>query len=100
MMAMSVGTVVVVLAKRASRGDVMELLVWGGIGIFAICVMFIVLLVIRQKLLSPSDKGGDGGGGFRFEELDRMLQSGRISLEEYRTLRRQAAELHRPADKE
>lgn len=100
MMVMSVGLVLVVLAKPASRGDVLQLLMWGGIGIFAICVLFIALLVVRQKLLSPGDKGGDGRAGFSFEDLDRMHQSGRISLEEYRTLRRQATELYAPADKE
>ena len=73
--------------QAAGMGD---LAIWFGAVLGAVVVLAIALLVLRRKFRPGGGVRDEESAGFGMEQLESMLESGQISLEEFRVLRRLA----------
>ncbi len=72
------------LAASTSQ-NVTQVLVWGGVLMLAVIVLFGGLWYYRKRVLGRDEP--TSGEAWSFEDLQRMRQEGRITDAEYRALR-------------
>ena len=72
------------LATSTSQ-SVTQVLIWGGVLILAVVVLFGGLWYYRKRVLDTGE--GDSGGMWTFDDLLRMRQGGQLTEEEYQSLR-------------
>ncbi len=80
------------LAASTSQ-NVTQVLVWGGVLILAVVVLFGGLWYYRKRVLRRDEPAG--GEAWSFEDLRRMRQEGRITDAEYQALRAALAGAYR-----
>ncbi|GJQ30404.1 MAG: hypothetical protein HBSAPP03_22880 [Phycisphaerae bacterium] len=76
-------------ATIAQGGDPTKLLLWIGILIVAVVLLFVVLMLAKRKLLGP-DKPSAADRGL-LDDLRRMRDAGEITPEEYDAARKSMA---------
>lgn len=73
-----------------------QILLWSGILVVTVLVLFVVTLTIKRRLDTPGGPTGDPPP-FTLEELRRMRDAGQIDAEQYDKARARIVELTRGA---